>query len=110
MSNGLRIGLRLLGLVLLLAGVGAIVLLFEPGPRQIADWMGDNCAHTKNGPSEQCNVLDVIEILLAAPWLILIGGVMTLALRRSDRGPVTIDLSRFRRRRQAQLPGMGGDD
>ena len=91
-----RIALRLLGCLLLAAGIAGIVVLFKPGPSEIADWMGDNCAHTKNGPSEQCNVLDVVEILLISPWLILIGAVMAAALRPSHKGPVTIDLSRRR--------------
>jgi hypothetical protein len=76
-----------------LVGVASIVVLFYPGPRDVADWMGNSCVHTTNGPSEQCNVLDVVEVALIAPWLILIGGVMALALRPEHKGPVTIDLS-----------------
>ena len=93
MSNPLRIFLRTLGLVLFLIGVGLVVLLFYPGPRDVADWMGNSCAHTTNGPSEQCSVLDVIEIILVAPWLILIGGILGLVMRPEDKGPMTIDLS-----------------
>lgn len=94
MSEGTRIGLRLLGLVLFLVGVAGIVLVVVPGPSEIADWMGESCAHTKNGPSEQCTVWDVLDILWVAPTLLLVGGVMMLALRPEGAGPMTIDLSR----------------
>ena len=90
MSEPARIGLRLLGLVLLLAGIAGIVLLFEPGPGEIADWMGDECAHGRNEPGEQCNALDVIEILAISPLLMLVGFVLVLAMRK---GPLVIDLS-----------------
>ena len=90
MSEPVRIGLRLLGLVLLLAGIAGIVLLFEPGPAEIADWMGDECAHGRNETGEQCNSLDVIEVLGGAPLLILIGGVLVLAMRK---GPLVLDFS-----------------
>ena len=98
MSEPLRIALRLFGFVLFVVGIGLIVILFYPGPRDVADWMGNNCAHTRNGPSEQCNIFDVLEFILVAPWLILIGGVMALALRKEGKGTPTIDLSRLRRK------------
>jgi len=90
MSEPVRIGLRLLGLVLLLAGLAGIVLLFEPGPTEIADWMGDECAHGRNETGEQCTSTDVIEVLAGAPLLILIGGVLVLAMRK---GPLVLDFS-----------------
>lgn len=90
MSEPLRIGLRLLGLVVLLAGVAGVVLLFEPGPAKIADWMGDECAHGRHASGEDCNALDVIEVLAGAPILILIGAVMVLALRK---GPLVLEVS-----------------
>jgi hypothetical protein len=96
-SEGARIGLRLLGLVLFLLGLAAIVLVVVPGPGEIADWMGESCAHRERGPSEQCTVWDVLDILWVAPILLLVGGVMTLALRPEGAGPATIDLSRGRR-------------
>jgi hypothetical protein len=92
-SEPVRIGLRLLGLLMFLVGVAAVVLMVYPGPRDIADWMGNSCAHTKGGPSEQCTIFDVLAILLVAPWLIIVGGVLALALRPPGKGPVTIDLS-----------------
>ena len=99
MSEPTRMLLRLLGFVLFLAGIAGIVLLFKPGPSEIADWMGNSCRHSRSGPgSEQCNVLDVVLILISAPILILVGGVMALALGpEREGGPRTLDLSRFRR-------------
>ncbi len=96
MSEPVRIGLRLLGFVLLLAGIAGIVVLFKPGPGEIADWMGQNCANSETGPAEQCSTTDVIEILLISPILILVGGVMALALRDPEKGPITLDFSRGR--------------
>lgn len=93
----MRILLRLLGVVLLLGGIGLIVILFEPGPGEVADWMGDNCAHQKNRPGEACNILDVLEISATAPFLILIGFVLTLAMRPERKEPITLDFSRLGR-------------
>jgi H+/Cl- antiporter ClcA len=93
-SEATRIGLRLLGVLLFLIGLAAIVLMVVPGPSEIADWMGENCAHRERGPAEQCTVWDVIDILWVAPILLLVGGVMMLALRPEGSGPATIDLSR----------------
>ena len=94
MSEPKRIFLRLLGLLLFLLGVAALfAILVEPGSRQIADWMGKNCQHTRHGPGEQCNVLDVLAVLGFTPVLILVGGVMALALRPPGKGPMTLDLS-----------------
>ena len=98
MSEPARIGLRLLGFLLLLAGIAGIVILITPGPGEVADWMGSSCRHTKHGTGEQCTVLDVLEVSATAPLLILIGGVMALALRPEHKGPFTLDLSRGRRR------------
>ena len=93
MSEPLRIGLRLLGLLLFVLGVAMIVVLVYPGPSNVAEWMGNSCAHTTNGPTEQCTIFDVLEFIFFAPWLILVGGIMALALRRPGKGPMTIDLS-----------------
>src|SRR4051794_27246958 len=81
MNPVLRISLRLLGVVLVIAGVAMIVLLVYPGPRDVADWMGNSCAHTKDGPSEQCSVFDVLEFITIAPWLIVGGLILALVLR-----------------------------
>ena len=93
MSEPARIGLRLLCLLVFLLGLAMIVVLVHPGPANVADWMGNSCAHTTNGPSEQCTIFDVLEFIFFAPWLILVGGIMALALRRPGKGPMTIDLS-----------------
>ena len=93
MSEPLRIGLRLLGLVVFLVGLAMIVVLVYPGPGNVANWMGNSCAHTTNGPTEQCTIFDVLEFIFIAPWMILIGGVLALALRPPGKGPLTIDLS-----------------
>ncbi len=100
MSEPARIGLRLLGLVLFLVGLAGVIALFVPGPTEIADWMGESCDHDSRDLTSggQCTVFDVVLILISAPLLILIGGVMALALRPEDKGPMTLDLSRFRRR------------
>lgn len=102
MSQPVRIGLRVLGAVMVAVGVAALVLLVVPGPRDVAEWMGKNCSHTSIGrmrPSESCNALDVLEWLTAAPILIVVGAVLLLALGRdADDGalgqPLTIDLRR----------------
>lgn len=85
MSEPARIALRLLGYAVFLLGVGLIVLMFVPGPAEVADWMGDNCQHSRLGPSESCSIWDVIEVVATAPFLILVGGVMMLALRPPDK-------------------------
>jgi H+/Cl- antiporter ClcA len=88
--------LRLLGLLMFLAGVAIVVVMFEPGPTEVADWMGESCS--RNGThNQQCSIWDVLGFLWVAPVLILIGGVMALALRPEDKGQATLDLSRFRR-------------
>ena len=101
MSETNRRLLRLLGFVLLLIGIGCVVVLFKPGPTEIADWMGNSCDPDSRDLTSggQCNAFDVILILISAPTLILVGGVMTLALGpEREGGPRTLDLSGFRRR------------
>jgi len=91
-SEPLRIGLRMLGFVLLFLGLGIVFIMFVPGPRDVADWLGNSCAHTQNGPSEQCSVWDVLELLTFAPFLIFVGGILALVMRPSGGTPMTIDL------------------
>ena len=93
MSEPVRIGVRFLSFLVFLLGLAMIVVLVYPGPGNVADWMGNSCAHTQNGPSEQCTIFDVLEFIFIAPWLILVGGIMALALRRPGKSPMTIDLS-----------------
>ncbi len=98
MSEPLRIALRLFGFLMLLGGLGLIVVLFVPGPSDVADWMGQNCAHGRNESGEQCTVTDVLELVFVAPFLILVGFVLSVALRPPGKGPITLDLSFLRRR------------
>jgi hypothetical protein len=94
MSEPVRIGLRLLGFLLLLLGLGILVIMVFPGPRDVADWMGNSCAHTQNGPSEQCTIWDVLSLLEITPILIIVGAVLALVMRPSSGSAVeTIDLS-----------------
>jgi hypothetical protein len=92
--------LRLLGFLLFIAGAAGIVLLFKPGPGEIADWMGNSCDHDSRDLASGggCTAFDVVLILISAPIFVHIGGVMTLALGPArEGGPRTIDLSGFRR-------------
>ena len=86
LSEPLRILLRLIGVLMLIAGTAAIVLLFYPGPYEVAEAMGESCVHGDPGPTqteEQCNVLDVIEFSLAAPAMVLVGLVLIFTMRKS---------------------------
>ena len=96
MSEPVRILLRLVGFLLFLAGIAGIVLLFKPGPGEIADWMGKSCDQNARDLTNggQCSAFDVLLILVIAPTLILVGGVLALALRPEDKGPITLDFSR----------------
>jgi hypothetical protein len=85
-SEPLRIVLRLIGAVMLIAGTAAIVLLFNPGPYKAAEAMGESCVHGDPRPTqteEQCNVLDVIELSLGAPVMVLVGLVLIFTMSKS---------------------------
>lgn len=85
-SEPLRILLRLIGVLMLIAGTAAIVLLFYPGPYEVAEAMGENCVHNDPGPTQtedQCNVLDVIEFTLGAPLIVLVGLVLIFTMSKS---------------------------
>jgi hypothetical protein len=85
-SEPLRILLRLIGVLMLIAGTAAIVLLFYPGPYEVAEAMGESCVHSDPGPTqteEQCNVLDVIELTLGAPAMVLVGLVLIFTMSKS---------------------------
>jgi hypothetical protein len=85
MNNWLRIGLRLLGLVMLVAGLALVGTLFIAGPSQMADLAGVSCADKAQGlllDERSCNVLDVIEFLPFAGILIISGAVLVLLMRR----------------------------
>ena len=95
----MRVLARLLGVVLLLGGIAMLVSLVVPGPADVADWMGKSCAHGNltSDKNEQCTITDVLLVVASAPIMVLIGFVLTVALRPKDRGPITLDLSRFTR-------------
>src|SRR4051794_25118403 len=94
MSNGVRILLRLLGVLLLVAGIAGVVLLFVPGPGEVAEWMGNSCARGRGiRVRVHCDATDVLLILIGAPVLILVGFIMALSLRPEGRGPITLDFS-----------------
>ena len=98
MADWARRGLRLFGFLLFLFGCAALVLMITPGPAEVADWMGEQCAHGRNEGPEACTTLDAVELLWGiAPLCILIGGVLALALRPEDKGPLTLDFSGRRR-------------
>jgi len=90
-----RIALRLLGFLLLFLSLGILLIMVFPGPRDVADWMGNSCAHTQNGPSEQCSIWDVVSLLEFVPILLIVGTVLALVMRPSSGagGFETIDLS-----------------
>lgn len=92
--------MRAIGVVLLVVGVASLVLLITPGPREFADWLGESCAHERNGPSEDCGTLDAVLILWGiGPLFTVMGFAMTLALRPEHKGPMVLDLRFLRRRR-----------
>ena len=97
MSEPARIALRLLGFLMLLVGLASVVVLFYPGPGDVAEWMGQNCARGRNSTGETCTVGDVILIALGSPVFILLGFVLTITLRPPDKGPITLDFSKLGR-------------
>ena len=86
-ASGIRVGLRVLGALMLVAGLaigGAFVVL---GPADMAQAMGENCVHNAQLPSraeESCTIFDSLELAGAAPILLLVGAVLVFALKRSN--------------------------
>jgi uncharacterized membrane protein HdeD (DUF308 family) len=90
-----RVALRLLGLVLLIAGVACLVLLVQPGPHAIAEAMGVGCATSRMGPAEQCSWWNAAELLLTGfVGCVITGFVLRMITRRKGSGPITINLGR----------------
>ncbi|MGK2866455.1 MAG: hypothetical protein ACSLFA_07385 [Mycobacterium sp.] len=99
MPEPVRIVLRLLGLVLLLAGVACAVLLVWPGPRQIAELLGASCARSRHGTGEQCSLFDAADLLWTGFWVASIAGAALLLITRPPgRKPLTLDLRHLRLR------------
>ena len=95
MSEPVRIGLRILGALLVLAGIGIVVLLFEPGPRKIADWLGDGCGHNSDLiRGSGCDLLDVLEFVAIGPVLMMVGAILLLTMRPAGKGPMIISVNR----------------
>lgn len=90
----MRIALRLLGLVLLALCGASVVLLFGPGPRQVAEWMGVSCGYN-DGPSEQCSAFDAASVLWTVIWVSFIAGVvLRIGTRPTGKGPMVLNLRR----------------
>lgn len=99
-SEPARIALRLLGLILLVAGVVCAVLLVWPGPGAIAARLGSTCGDGGLGPSHQCSWLEAADLLWTGSGLaIVIGAVLRIVTRPPGRGPLVLDLRSLRRGR-----------
>lgn len=97
MPEPLRITLRLLGLVLLVAAVVCLVLIVKPGPYAVAEALDVSCRHQRIGPGDPCTVIDAVTLLWTAFWVSLVlGGVLRLATRPAGKGPLVLDLRRRR--------------
>ena len=93
-----RVALRLLGLVLVVVGLLCLLMIAWPGPAQIAEVLGATCANDRHGSRYQCDWLDAADLLWTGFWVALTAGiVLRLITRPKGKGPLTIDLRRFRR-------------
>ncbi|WP_328357220.1 hypothetical protein OG976_02065 [Mycobacterium sp. NBC_00419] len=98
MPEPLRIGLRILGLVLLIVGLCCLVALAWPGPVRVAEAMGMSCANDRHGTNYQCTWWDAADVLLTGFGVAAVGGlVLRLITRPPGKGPRTIDLRWLRR-------------
>lgn len=98
MPESARVALRLLGLVLLVVSLVCVVLVFWPGPARVAEALGSTCANDRQGSSYQCDWLDAADLLWTGFWVSLVAGTMLrIVTRPKGKGPLTIDLRRFRR-------------
>lgn len=98
-SEPLRIGLRILGLLLLIVSLFCLFALVWPGPYAVAEAMGRSCANDRLGSKYQCTWWDAADILLTAFGVALVAGfVLRLVTRPPGKGPRTVDLRWLRRR------------
>lgn len=96
----MRAAARFGALLLVLAGLACFALLVEPGPREVADWLGRACTNDRGRTDVECDALDATDLLVTfGGVLVVLGGALRLILRPADRGPRTLDLSRLRRGR-----------
>lgn len=96
MPEPARIALRVLGLALLAASLLFLVLIFWPGPAQVAEWLGRSCATGRDRVTYQCDWLDAADLLWTAFWVSLVlGAVLRITTRPAGQGPRTIDLRRL---------------
>jgi hypothetical protein len=98
-SEPLRMGLRVLGLLLLIVSLCCLVALVWPGPRAVAEAMGVSCANDRHGSNYQCTWWDAADVLVTAFGVSLVAGfVLRLVTRPAGQGPRTLDLRWLRRR------------
>ena len=98
MPESVRIALRILGSVLLVVSAACLVAMFWPGATWMASAMGVACGDDSLDPAHQCTAFDAVSVLWSGVWISLgIGFVLRLITRPEGRGPLTIDLRRFRR-------------
>lgn len=97
----MRTLLRLGALLILLAGLACFVLLAQPGPREVGEWLGRTCTSGGNSRARRdCDALDATDLLLTFGAIFsVLGAALWIVLRPADRGPMTLDLSRLRRGR-----------
>jgi len=92
-----RILLRLLGLILLVAGVICAVLLVWPGPAEIADRLGATCSTDGGRSRQQCDWFQAADLLWTGCWIaVILGAVLRLVTRPAGKGPRVLDLRRRR--------------
>lgn len=97
MSDPVRVTLRVLGLILLVAGLLCAVLLVWPGPAEVAQRLGATCSTDGGWSTQQCSWWEAADLLWTGCWLsIVIGAVLRLVTRPPGRGPRVLDLRRWR--------------
>jgi hypothetical protein len=95
MSDTVRILLRVTGLVLFFGSLAAIAYIVGVGPNDVGHQMGRSCRHatTKaSGPAEWCTWQDVLGLMQALPWIMLIGAVLFIVGRPERSGTPTLSL------------------
>jgi hypothetical protein len=78
---------RLIGFLVLLVWIGLIVMLFAPGAGEVADEVGKKCPRSMGGPSERCEALDIVLVVVFASPLLLLIGLASVAPRLIAQRP-----------------------